>query len=175
MGEEQARNELGLVSRLTAEAVGVPGQRRFYLVVESGSTSANLWLEKEQLYQLAIYLQEIVATVSAEGARPGAEDDPSFEPPKAGPARIEFKVGKLALGHDSMSDRFLFIVHDAESDEDGPAALSFWSTRDQAEGLARRALEVCAAGRPVCPLCGQSMGPGPHVCPRSNGHSAFTA
>jgi hypothetical protein len=35
--------------------------------------------------------------------------------------------------------------------------------------LSARIMEVVAAGRPLCPLCGAPI-EGTHVCPASNGH-----
>ena len=37
--------------------------------------------------------------------------------------------------------------------------------------FAEEALRVCAAGRPLCPLCGGPMDPNGHPCPRTNGHA----
>jgi len=173
MNARRARYQFGGVSRVSAEAIGEPGKRTFRLVVASGQAKAALWLEKEQLYQLATFIQETIASLNAAGSRRGKAPEPYREQEWAGPpTSVEFKIGKLALGHDPSRDAFLFIAHDTEDDEGGPAALTFWTSREQAEGLADESLRVCAAGRPLCPLCHEPMGPGPHVCPRSNGHSA---
>ena len=64
MDASNARYRFGALSRVNVEAIGVPGQRTFRLVLESGPASASLWLEKEQLYQLAIYIQEIISSLS---------------------------------------------------------------------------------------------------------------
>ena len=161
------------MSRVTAEAMGEPGQRTFRLILESGAASARLWLEKEQLYQLGIYIQEIISSRSGSGeAKEGAPPETEWT---GGITTVDFKIGKLALGHDSSSNCFLFLAHDVEEQEEDTATLSFWLTWKQGEELAKEALEVCAAGRPKCFLCGQPINPEGHTCPRANGHAALQA
>ena len=57
----QAKNEFTSVSGLRAESVGEPGKRTFRIVVDSASSSASIWLEKEQLFQLALAIQQMTA------------------------------------------------------------------------------------------------------------------
>jgi len=44
-----AQHDLGPLDALEAEALGLPGQRRFRLLVRSESRSASIWMEKQQL------------------------------------------------------------------------------------------------------------------------------
>ena len=57
-----------------------------------------------------------------------------------------------------------------EDDDDGPDTLRVRLTVEAARSFANRALEVVAAGRLPCPLCGQPLDPQGHICPRRNGH-----
>jgi uncharacterized repeat protein (TIGR03847 family) len=58
-----------------------------------------------------------------------------------------------------------------ESDEDsGPDILRVRVTPAAARSFVERAAKVVASGRPPCPLCGQSLDPQGHICPRRNGH-----
>ena len=57
-----------------------------------------------------------------------------------------------------------------EDDEDGPDILRVRLSTDVARSFVNRALEVVAAGRLPCPLCGQPLDPQGHICPRRNGH-----
>ena len=57
-----------------------------------------------------------------------------------------------------------------EDEEDGPDTLRVRVTADVARAFVNRALEVVAAGRLPCPLCGQPLDPQGHICPRRNGH-----
>jgi len=171
--EGRAKYQFGAVRRLQAEAIGEPGHRVFRILLESGAASACLWLEKEQLHQLALYIHEIIASLSS-GAQSRPEEVP--EPEWTGEATtVELKVGKLALGHDSSSNCFFILVHESEEGEEGPAALRFWATLTQVKELADEAIKVCAAGRPRCFLCGQPINPDGHMCPRSNGHTSLEA
>ena len=171
MDYNPARYQFGALSSILAEAFGEPGKRTFRLKMESGVSpnvaSASVWLEKQQLHQLATYIQEIATPHSSSGG-----SNPPPEPPwSEGPASVEFKVGKLALGHDRESNCFLLVAYDVEDDDSETATLSFWITMDQGRELSKDSLEVCAAGRPECFLCGQPIDPEGHMCPRANGHA----
>ena len=159
MEASQARYRFGALSRITAEAIGVPGKRTFKLTLESGAASAILWLEKEQLSQLGTHIQEIVTSLSAD-VRGRAEEAPEPEW-DAAITNLDFKVSKLALGHDTTSNSFLLLAHDMEEGDDNTATVSFWITLQQGEELAEEALRVCAAGRPQCFLCGRPIDPAP--------------
>ncbi|MCE2403876.1 MAG: DUF3090 family protein [Dehalococcoidia bacterium] len=172
MDASKAKYRFGSPSRVTPEAIGEPGKRTFRLILESGAASASLWLEKEQLYQLAIYIQEIGSSLSdADDGPGGTAPEPQWS---GGPTNVEFKVGRLALGHDGSNKCFLLLAHDAGAEDEGQdedmATLSFWLTASQGRELAAEALKVCAAGRPRCFLCGKPIDADGHMCPRGNGH-----
>ena len=174
MDASRAKYKFGSPSRVKPEAIGEPGKRTFRLILESGEAQASLWLEKEQLYQLAIYIQEMTdALPEGEAGAGGPVPEPQWD---GGPTNVEFKVGRLALGHDGVSKCFLLLAHDAGAEDEGgdPEAptLSFWLTADQARELSEEALKVCAAGRPRCFLCGKPIDPDGHMCPRANGHGS---
>ncbi len=162
-----AKSEFTNVRSLKAEALGEPGQRTFRILADSGSSSAVIWLEKEHLFQLAIAITQLAATVPRKEATRGEEMDAR----EAAPATLlEFKLGKLALGHDGGSGMFIIDAHDVEADEDAPPVVRVWTEGPQVTAFAEEALRACAAGRPLCPLCSAPMDPGGHRCPRSNGH-----
>ena len=160
----EARHELGRAIKLNADAIGEPGQRHFRLLIEAESGSACLWLEKEQLFQLALVAQRLLASASQETSSREAEEPPSFA--QQGLA-LDFKIDRIVLGQDTQRALFLLAAHNVEEVDDEIPAVQLLATRDQLQALAEEALEVCAAGRPRCHLCGQ---PDPHVCIRSNGH-----
>jgi uncharacterized repeat protein (TIGR03847 family) len=64
-----------------------------------------------------------------------------------------------------------------EEDEDdvpddapiGPDVLRVRISAAMAQGFAKRALRVVAAGRPACPFCGLPIEKTGHLCPRQNG------
>ena len=61
-----------------------------------------------------------------------------------------------------------------ESDEDDPISqpdsVQFSFSRRRGEQMADRALEIVAAGRRPCPLCGGPINPDGHFCVKVNGH-----
>ena len=54
---DNPRYNLGLIDSIRAEAIGEPGQRRFRIIVSSGNLSADLWLEKTQLFRLSVVIK----------------------------------------------------------------------------------------------------------------------
>ena len=57
-----------------------------------------------------------------------------------------------------------------DDDAEGPDTLRVRLTAEAARGFVNRAIEVVAAGRLPCPLCGQPLDPQGHICPRRNGY-----
>lgn len=160
------KNEFTQVTGLRAEALGEPGKRTFRILVDGTANSATLWLEKEQLLQLAMGIQRLMATL------PDDQDDQTArlegEPPM--PANLEFKVFKFVLGHDA--GRGFFVDAHGEEDADGETStVRVWASNAQAREFSKEALRVCASGRPLCPLCGGPIDPTGHSCPRVNGHT----
>ena len=175
MEPRRVKYSLGALSQLQAEAFGQPGHRTFRLALQAGAADCIVWLEKEQLFQLGVYVQEVIQSLSAEDRqRASAPKEPEWPGARTS---IDFKAGQLSLSHDAASNCFYLQAHQAgeqESRED-PSSVSFWITVAQGAALAEEALRVCAAGRPLCFLCGLPINPEGHVCPRSNGHIVFEA
>ena len=112
-------------------------------------------------------INQLLFTVSE-----GEEGDEVPMDDSATPAatHLEFKLGKLVLGHDSRHRKFIIAAHDEESADEAAPTVRVWGDLAQIKSFADEALRVCAAGRPLCPLCGAPMDQSGHVCPRSNGH-----
>ncbi|MBM3934424.1 MAG: DUF3090 family protein [SAR202 cluster bacterium] len=159
--------EFTRISTLRANALGEPGKRTFRIIAASGESTAQVWLEKEQLFQLALAINQLVETLPEVSAS-APEDIGRREAPAS--THVDFKVGKLVLGLYGANRRFIIDVHDIESHEEEPATIRIWGTQEQFVAFAEEAMQVCAAGRPLCPLCGQPLDPSGHACPRSNGH-----
>ena len=170
----EAQHELGRVSSLKAEAIGEPGSRHFRMLVEaSNGGSAVLWLEKGQLFNLAVAIKRIIATVEEQGragTRGSAHPESLDHPSTGGGSSMEFQVGRMAIGYDEGTALFIIAGYDTETEDDAIPVVSLVATSDQIDSLSDEAFTVCATGRPNCPLCGAPMGPEAHVCPRHNGH-----
>ena len=163
-----AKHELGLVDAVKAEAIGVPGQRRFRLLLEGPGGSACLWLEKGQLFQLSLAIQQMLARANAD--QTGLSQPPEHDPAASDPAAFEFDVGNLSLGHDPAGDLFIIEAFAREDDDEDEPLVGFWASRTQMEELAEEAQAVCAAGRPLCPLCSGPIDAAGHMCVRTDGH-----
>lgn len=164
---------LGPLARIEAETFGEPGQRTFRLVVEAGAAQGLVWLEKDQLFQLAVYLQNAVQGLSKEErSRRSTFRERAWSGDRI---PVDFKARRVLVSHDQPNSAFYLQVHQDDEEQPDPEAssVSFWITTDQAETLAEAALRICAAGRPSCFLCGLPINPDGHMCPRSNGHAAL--
>ncbi|MBI4201548.1 MAG: DUF3090 family protein [Chloroflexi bacterium] len=167
----EARYQFGRVSSIRASAVGQPGSRRFRLLVEAqNGARAVVWMEKEQLFRLAVALKQVVAQVGELQSR--RQREPRLVEPALSPVeQVEFQTGQMAVGYDERLALFLLTASEAEEPERGLPRLSLLADGRTMSTLADEALEVCAAGRPLCPLCGAPLDPGvTHICPRQNGH-----
>jgi uncharacterized repeat protein (TIGR03847 family) len=174
--------DLDPVTRLTADAVGEPGQRTFYLQAASGADQVTLLVEKDQVRRLAESLQTWLPELAAD--RP--EDPGETAAAEAGelalaePLEPDFRVGQLQLSYDGERDRVVIVATELqagdEEDEEDPLAppeplqVRLFVTRPQLRVLARHGTQVVARGRPLCQLCGNPLDPGGHICPAQNGH-----
>lgn len=152
------------VSRITAGAVGEPGKRAFFLQLRSGGALVSLAVEKEQLRVLAARLEEVFAEVSV----PAAEKMPDMKLEE--PIDAAWRVGLISLSYDEASSDFEISLVELVEEGQDPATGHFHATVSQMQALARHALELVAAGRPPCPMCGGPIDHDGGVCPRLNGH-----
>ena len=165
--------QLGNATSVTAASEGEPGNRYFYLSLESERGVARLWLEKEQLFQLALAVQRLLSSVSPDEPTEGSDSGSAEDMDRLD---LEFVIEKLVLGKKNVENSFFLNAVELQPDEEelsqtrGNATVEVQLSRTQLECLSNRALEVCAAGRPLCPLCGVPIGIEKHRCSRTNGH-----
>jgi uncharacterized repeat protein (TIGR03847 family) len=175
--------DLDPVDRITAGAVGPPGERVFYLQGRQADRLVTVLLEKQQVELLSASLVEILARTGKETGEGPGEEEMGLEDP----VLPEWRAGRLSIGYDEARDLVLLECEeyvegseeddeeedDAEEEEEEgpePGRIRFWASREQALALARHGAAVAAAGRPRCELCGNPMDPDGHVCPALNGH-----
>lgn len=156
----------GDAQRLSVEAIGEPGQRRFRLLAIVEGATYIVWLEKQQVFALGRAIEQVLESLPDVGPGDDAASPPTeFDTETSS----QFRAGRMELGFDESRDRLVVIAHDIETEEEEPR-LTVRITRSQARDFSAEAAAVVSAGRPLCPLCGRAMGPEPHVCPEQNGH-----
>jgi uncharacterized repeat protein (TIGR03847 family) len=172
--------DLGPVDRITADAVGEPGSRTFYLQARNGDDVATITVEKEQVRLLAASVLDLLATIGLETGTGPDEDAMDLEEP----FEPRWRAGRLSIGYEEDADRFLLEIEEfqPELEEDDPLLLlqeeaellRLWASREQMFALSRHAAAVVDRGRPTCQFCGNPLDPEGHACPAMNGHSKRT-
>jgi len=177
--------DLERVDRITAGAVGEPGERTFYLQARTGTDVVTLMLEKQQVELLSASILDILSRVGKETGEGPSEEELELEEPLE-PA---WRVGRLSIGYEEERDRMVLELEELvpeDEDEEGeegdvepegvvpdppePDRIRMWATREQMLALSRHGAVVAAAGRPRCEFCGNPIDPEGHICPAMNGH-----
>ncbi len=167
--------ELRPVDHLTADAIGQPGKRVFYIQGWQKERTVTLIVEKIQLQSLAVGVEQFIAEIREKfpdlGEAPSdyIEDKMHIHPP----VDPIFRVGEIGLGYEAESDLVVIVARELMTEEGDPEeakVVRLWCTRSQLLALARWSVEVVAHGRPICPQCGEPMDPEGHFCPKKNGH-----
>ncbi len=175
LGLEQSTH-LGIVDDLQVLTYGEPGQRTFNITVQSERGAAVVWLEKEQLYNIAFSLGNALERMD-----PNEEITdrtlPDIPPDSEGD--VDFKAARIAMQYDAGRKVFLFAAAgisaeqiEAGTEDPDPIILQFGFSHQQGVFLAEHGMEIVAAGRPICPYCHFAINQGEeHICERRNGHN----
>ena len=171
------RIDLNPVTRITADAVGVPGQRTFYIQARDRSQRVTLLCEKDQVAMLAQALTNTLEELKTKYPRGSRFVPLDVDMKLEWPDEPMFRVGAIGLGYDEDKDMVLIELREVQTeegqDENELDRVRFFCSRAQVDALARYAGESVQRGRPVCPLCGKPMDANGNVdgfCPRRNGH-----
>jgi uncharacterized repeat protein (TIGR03847 family) len=166
--------DLNPVDRITADAIGEPGKRVFYLQARKGRRLVTLICEKEHVAALAFAIEQLLLSMAGDDADAVVEPDPVIHEGMELEVPLEpvFRVAEVNLGYDEVSEQLVIIAHEllAEDDDSRPSVARFWATPAQMRAFSIHGQEVVAAGRPTCSMCGEPMDPEGHFCPRKNGH-----
>ena len=165
--DRRSRLDLGLCIHIRAESVGRPGHRFFRLRVEAERGSALLWIEKEELFDLAMAIKRLM------DKQPNPYPSGAAAPAESLPVDHEFKVAGLAIGVDEADRTYVLTASrgDTQTEAGNLTHLAFHFQGETLDQLADEAFIVCASGRPRCPLCSAPLNEEEaHVCPLSNGH-----
>ncbi len=169
--------DLNPVTSITADAIGQPGQRVFYIQGQTVERVVTVIVEKVQIQTLALGVEDFLTEITTrypnlEPSSPEYDESLMHIEPPVDPI---FRVGELGLAYDVDSDMAVLVMREIQSGEEevNPEEVSvirFWCTRSQVSAMGRWGLEISGRGRPVCPLCGQPMDVNGHFCPKRNGH-----
>jgi uncharacterized repeat protein (TIGR03847 family) len=159
------------VQRITADAIGEPGHRIFYVQARRGPRLISLLAEKEQVRALADAIERLLDELAEKNPLLSTSDDMlvtdmSLEEP----VEPEFRIVQMGLGYDNDRDMVVLVVQGQTDAGEDEALLRISATRPQMRALSVHAARVVAAGRPICGNCGHPMDPGGHFCPERNGH-----
>jgi uncharacterized repeat protein (TIGR03847 family) len=157
--------DLGPAEHFAAGAIGVPGDRRFYLEVIAGGAPHSLLAEKQQIAALATQGLEILDAhdVSSDEAAIDRLIGSGLEIADPGDGNERFRVGTISI---AMAPSELLTITVESIDEDD--AVTFVIAPEQFRAMATVALDVVASGRPICPWCRLPMDPAAHECPARN-------
>jgi len=160
----------------TADFVGQPGDRSFYLQARGAHGIYSFALEKQQVAVLADKLRELLLLVDSEDTVKGAT--PARDPALGlgQPIEPEWAVGTMWLAYEESDDRIVVlaqpveVVEEETLEDEEDEGVRILLRRDQARSFVLHASAVVDEGRPTCQLCGLPMDPSGHACPASNGH-----
>jgi len=107
--------ELDPVDRITADAVGEPGERVFYLQARKGTDLVTFLLEKEQVQLLAASVVDILARIDKEVGEGPPEDQMGLEEPIV----PEWRVARLSIGYQEERDLFVLELTEQLPGEEG--------------------------------------------------------
>ncbi len=168
------------VSRFTVGTVGLPGERTFYLQLNSGNTVISASLEKSQVAALSErleYMLKEIRLVHPLAPRPQLIRDSL---PLEMPVMDEFRIGSIAIFFDEDTQLIQIDLrevntNDEDLDDDSPLlediqVIRLFISPSQAKTFHDRAELVIAAGRQPCPFCGFPIDPQGHLCARANGY-----
>ena len=187
--------EFDPVDAIAAGAVGVPGQRAFYIQATKDGKVLSVLVEKEQVAVLADRIQVLLDQVASQfpGEGIGHPAGASSASEIVGDPVPLFRAVAIGIGFDPGRRLVVLELHerpvrDADDDEDDddedepspelPAEeeaegylARLYATPDQIRAMATGGQAAVAAGRPPCPLCGNPLDREGHMCPKLNGHA----
>lgn len=159
----------------TADYVGRPGERSFYVQARDSSATHSYEIEKQQVVALAEKLREVLVLVDQEdtvlATEPARDPALALEPP----LEPDYRIGTIGLAYDESSDVVVVILQPEDAEEpdevitESDVGDRVLLRRDQVRAFILHAASILSEGRPTCQLCGLPIDPEGHRCPASNG------
>jgi uncharacterized repeat protein (TIGR03847 family) len=105
--------ELDPVDRITADAVGPPGERAFYLQGRKGDHLVTVLVEKQQVQLLAASVVEILSRLAKETGQGPPDEAMGLERP----VEPEWRAGRLSIGYEEDRDLIMLEAEELVADE----------------------------------------------------------
>jgi glutamate racemase len=175
VADELNEYDLSPVTHLTADDIGKPGERTFFLQARKNERVVTLLIEKVQLQGIMDGVNEFFKMIAKH--HPGLapvegvfnESEMHLQPP----IKPVFRIGDIGVTFDADRDMVCLVLRELNLDmpeQKSERIARWWCTRQQWLVLAHWSREVINRGRPICPQCLQPMDPAGHFCPKKNGH-----
>jgi uncharacterized repeat protein (TIGR03847 family) len=165
--------ELNPILKITADAIGAPGERVFYVQGSTETQVISLIIEKYQLQTLSIGVEQFLGDIRQRNPMLIEASDAYDEIDMKLSAPIDplFRVSEFGLSYDPENDLIALVAREipSQSDEQG-IIVRFWCSRSQVRKMINHGGDVTEQGRLSCPQCAQPMDPAGHFCARKNGH-----
>ncbi len=143
--------EFDPVTHITADALGRPGHRSFYIQAVRGLDRITLLCEKEQVQALAEAIDEMLDNLEKQYSLMREKDLVVEEASMLIEEPVEplFRVGSMGLGYDENRDRILLVVQEllAEDEKRDPLEVRLFASRVQMQALGAHAREIIQRGR----------------------------
>ena len=164
--------ELDPVTRITANAVGEPGKRVFYIQARRDRELVSLVCEKEQVRALAQHITQLLEDLTEKNPLLSSSDDMlvlAADMSLEEPLESRFRIAQMGIGYDADRDLIILLMQGSaeEEGENAPSA-RFAATRQQMRALSEHAAQVVSRGRRICGNCGRPIDPSGHFCPQMN-------
>jgi uncharacterized repeat protein (TIGR03847 family) len=139
------------VQRITASAIGEPGQRVFYVQARRGERLISLLAEKEQVRALAEATDQLLDQLAEQNPLLSTSDDMLvMDMSLEEPLEPEFRIAQMGLGYDDERDMVILVIQ-GYADEEGDTVMArIAASRPQMRALSVHASRVVSAGRPLC-------------------------
>ena len=163
--------DLDPVTRITAHAMGEPGQRVFYIQARHNRDLVSLIAEKEQVLALSQAINQLLEDIAEKNPLISSSDDSVFVSDMSleEPLEPRFRIAQMGIGYDAARDMVILIMQGLQEDETERAPTArFSATREQMRALSEHAAQVVAQGRKICGNCGKPIEPSGHFCPQMN-------
>lgn len=137
---------------LRVNAIGVPGERTFFLQGGDMEQLVTILIEKAQIQVMAVGAINMINQIEKEQIADGIThgDYKEADMQLVMPVDPLFKAGEIAIGYDQDQDLILLQLQE-EGAEGEQQQVLFWVTREKMRAFALWALELASRGRPEPP------------------------